>query len=225
MKYNYYYAPIFGKISYKPVCYFYITKWVNKNIQKPNEEFFGIVDIPKPCDRNVYGTDFSIPKSIFATMLLYQYLSKYEFVSDRVLGRVHDVTLGGKLELGMNFLKNFREYESGNMNPKAIQSNPKRLPMIKKLEKTPEYDLICEMSQNEFYFLTNLIYDTGLVKKIFDLTNRNANLLVKHDDIVSAEENALAEFTRNSAYAKIEELRLNGYSSIEVEPFSEFMKP
>lgn len=224
MKYNYYFAPIFGKIGFRPVCYIYITKWINKNIKKPDEEYFEIVEIPRPYDRNTYGVESSIPKSVFASMLLYQYLSKYEFVSERILGRVYDVTLNGKLENGMSLLKNFRAYESGNMNPKAIQSNPKRLPMIKKLEKTPEYDLICTMSQDDFYFLTNMIYDTGLIQKIFRLTNKNATLLVKHESIVDTEEKALAEFTLSSAQKKIEDIRETGYTVNPVK-FSEFMKP
>lgn len=223
MKYNYYYAPIFGKVGNRNVCYFYITKWLDGNIKEPVEEHWEIVNFPISLDYN-HRESLRIPKEILSAMLLYQYLSKYEFVSDRILGKVYDVTLQGKLALGMSFLKRFREFEQGNMNPKAIQDHPKRLPMIKKLTKTPEYDMICAMRPEEFYFMTNIMYETGLVQKVFKLTStKTANLLVKYEDIMSVTEKALAEYTLKLAHERIQNAKY--YENSKITQFSEFMKP
>ena len=179
-KVHFYVTYIMGEMYGTPICFFHTAFWRSESRGiHPDGCYWTVVYLPKPCDYIPGKYNYKI----FATMILYQFLfNRFHTESDeRIEAKIHNFSLGpGELLSYMDLLNRFPEFLHGNMKPsKEPLDDIHFLPMSKRMSKSPGYYQIRRMSDRDFQFLINIVYEYDMIHKAHILTDENSDNFIK----------------------------------------------
>ena len=226
--YHYYYAPYFGTYNGAKFCHFFMTCWEQGNRSlKPDGVFWKPVFVPRP--HNMLGKYFTMDDHIFSTMMMYRFFYNTVCSPDEMVIKVHDAKSQDKrspetLSEMMNLLTHIFEFDEGHMKAYSFGSKSRAFAMTPELQRLEGYRAIKFVTEEEFQFLLNILYDVHLPQKILEMNDPNSqsNIWVKYANTVTNNHRERSEYTWRAAEERLKRY----YYKADPVPYSftSFMK-